>query len=383
MRIGVLLSPQPPTVGGGHTFQEDILRTIVKRSDINYKFLFISRQHRHDAPYLSHWDNLIYAPEYCRSADVSDQLTTIVNQLKIDIVWCLGPLGVSSDVPVVVTVFDLNHRQFPYFPEFSSSGWSWRDRDEHYSAVLPRAARIITGTEFLKRLIQTCYAVPEANVVVNPLPTPTFPQCAGENSLYSLPDCISCGNGYLFYPAQFWPHKNHVNLISAMNILRSKYNISSDLVLTGSDQGNMENVVDWINKLSLAQSIHFTGFVPRSYMLKLYSNAAMLVYPSLWGPDNLPPLEAFSLGCPVVVANIEGSAEQLSAEAALFFDPLDPEDIANKIHQVLTTPSLRQSLVAAGSAIAMKRTYDGYLDTIIREIASLAAELRCWSGRLP
>ncbi len=382
MKIGVLLSPQPPQVGGGHTFQEDILHSITEISDAKHEFVFICRQARHEATYLSCFPNVAYAPDYCSNDDnISNQVDVIVNELSIDLVWCLGPLGIQLGVPVIVTVFDLAHRQLPHFPEFKLGGWDWCQRERHYSTILPRAALIVTGTEFCKRLISTCYSVPEANIVVNPLTAPTFPQCGELHTLSSTDDYTRCDSGYLFYPAQFWPHKNHINLLRALDVIRSKYHLTPNLVLSGSDQGNLNHVLDCVSELRLTKSVNIIGFVSRKSIQDLYINAAMLVYPSLFGPDNIPPLEAFSLGCPVALANNEGATDQICPESALYFDPLDPEDIAAKVYRLLTTSTLRESLISAGAAIAAKRTVRSYVERIMVHIESLEGQMRCWALR--
>src|SRR6202795_4272080 len=109
-----------------------------------------------------------------------------------------------------------------------------------------------------------------------------------------------------------------------MKSLHDKYGYEPQLVFTGSDkplfnyakQGNQSFVQERAHDLSLPDQVIFAGFVSREDLIGLYQQALALVYPSFFGPENLPPLEAFALGCPVIVARISGSREQF-ADAAV------------------------------------------------------------------
>ena len=102
------------------------------------------------------------------------------------------------------------------------------------------------------------------------------------------------------------------------------------MVFTGSDKGNEQLVRRKISELGLDDQIHMLGFVPRDDLKALYSTALALTFASFFGPGNLPPLEAFALGCPVIASRVPGTQEQLG-DAALLFNPADPEELANAI----------------------------------------------------
>jgi glycosyltransferase involved in cell wall biosynthesis len=79
----------------------------------------------------------------------------------------------------------------------------------------------------------------------------------------------------------------------------------------------------------------------------LYAAAAALVYPSLYEGFGMPPLEAMSMGCPVVCSNAS-SLPEVVGEAAEFFDPLREDDLVAAIERVVTSDERRQALVASG-----------------------------------
>jgi glycosyltransferase involved in cell wall biosynthesis len=297
--------------------------------------------------------------------------------MGLDLVWYPDPASHSIDVdtPFFVTVWDLEHRKQPYFPEVSVSGWTWDDRQRHYTRVLPRAAAVFTGTAEGKDEVIRFFGVDPQRVIVNPFSLP-MSQLPSEPlpGINQIDDCP-----YLLYPAQFWPHKNHVNLLHAVRQLHDRHGWHGHLVLTGSDKGNRQHVQEVVERLGLQDSVRFAGFVTSGELRQLYANASALVFPSLFGPDNLPPLEAFSLGCPVVASAIPGAVQQLG-EAALLFDPLDPADMAMKIAEVLQQPSTRARLIHRGRTLVANRTPQRHVATVLAAADRFAMLRHNWAA---
>ena len=95
---------------------------------------------------------------------------------------------------------------------------------------------------------------------------------------------------YLFYPARFWPHKNHVVILAAMKILQDKWNIKLPCVFSGAEQGNLEYVLSYAEKLGVREQIEYLGVVPDEDLAFLYKGALALVYASAVGPGQYAPL---------------------------------------------------------------------------------------------
>jgi len=139
-------------------------------------------------------------------------------------------------------VWDLQHRLQPYFPEVSAAG-EWDTRELAYVWFLQRASVIIAGTLAGRDEIERFYQVPTERIRILPHPTPRFALNAPEKKLEGIPKKYGIPeHGFLLYPAQFWAHKNHVNLLLAIGELRDKHGLTVHLVLVGSDKGNLAQV---------------------------------------------------------------------------------------------------------------------------------------------
>jgi glycosyltransferase involved in cell wall biosynthesis len=300
---------------------------------------------------------------------------------KIEMAWSLGLDCPAMEVPYIATVWDLQHRVQPYYPEVSMEG-EWNNREKFYSEVLRRAAFIVTGTTAGQQEIKQFFNIPLDRIKIIPFATPKFALEASpcsKNDRENILKKYSITQEYLFYPAQFWPHKNHINLLLALRYLKDKYDLELSLVFAGSDKGNMNFVKQKVSELCLPEQVKFTGFIPGEDLTLLYQNAFALTFVTFAGPDNLPPLEAFALGCPVIASKVSGAEEQLG-EAAILVNPKEPEEIASAIFALQKNPDLRQTLIQKGLTRAKQWTGQDY----VREICSILDEFapirRCWSS---
>jgi glycosyltransferase involved in cell wall biosynthesis len=307
----------------------------------------------------------------------SAEMDQWVREQQIDVVWFLEPWeprARAASVSYITTVWDLAHRSRPYFPEVSITGWDWEARDQTYRSVLPRASFILTGTYARKSEIVHYYGVNPENVIVIPFPAPLFTREDHRLDIYKK---YEIRGDFLIYPAQFWPHKNHINVLIALALLERNRGLAIDMVFTGSDKGNAVHVLEKIDELGLNDQVHMVGFVPRADLRELYSKALALTFASFFGPDNIPPLEAFALGCPVIASRVSGAQEQFG-DAALLFEPADPEDLASAILTLSQDEQMRGRMIQKGAEIAKMRTPQAYVGQVCEIIDKFATIRRCW-----
>ena len=274
---------------------------------------------------------------------------------KIQMVWYATPQYIPVDVPYIATMWDIQHRLQPWFPEVSRAG-EWDHREKIYARFLRMATYIIAPNQTGQDELAMFYQIPPARFRRLRHPVPHIEKTPTKEEVASVLEKHHISNRYIFYPAQFWAHKNHVNLLKAFSILHKNYHLDLDLVFTGSDQGNLEYIKSLVQNLSMNGKVHFLGFVPRDDLMALYAGAFALTYVTYFGPENLPPLEAFACGCPVIASAVAGAKEQLG-DAALLVDGSKPEEIAIAVKKIHDNPHLREKLIQKG--LARAKEYSG------------------------
>ena len=294
---------------------------------------------------------------------------------NIDLVWSLDPFTITTSFPFCVTVYDLQHRLQPHFPEVSTNR-EWFLRNSYYSKVVRRAFSSVVGTQRGKDELSLFYGIHPDRILVNPFPCPTPVQSKDVDQ--KLFDNLNLQPfTYIFYPAQFWSHKNHLILIESIQSLVSA-GINFKLVFTGSDKGCLKALEYTIQKLDLSNSIINLGFVSTGLLALLYKNAFCLAYPSFFGPDNLPPLEAMSYSCPCVVSDVPGAREQFGS-SALYFNPDDSQSFVAKLTELYHNPNLRTELIRNGYDRIATLSPSAYIDRFFNHISSHKMQLSCAS----
>lgn len=399
MRVGILAPQSPEQIGGGYTFEEEIFERILEHAPASRHQLVVFEGLNGRRAKLSSAikvDRVFLKRPFSASARRTMRnvgrglrviprrdwylwenkwIAQVIRREKIEFFVNISPLTLSLDVPFLAMVWDLQHRLQPFFPEVSVSG-RWRMRENDFSEVLQRAAFVVTGTQTGKKEIQLFYGVADERIRVIPLPTPRFalePQNAELGSLarYNLPP------DFVFYPAQFWSHKNHVGLLRAIAHLKQVDNLRLSVVFTGSDRGNERYVRQVMSDLQLQEQIHFLGHVPRETLRALYERARVLCYPSFFGPENLPPLEAFACGCPVIAANVAGAAEQLG-DAAVLVNPADELEIAAALKSTYSNKENREELIQRGKERAQRFTGADFANAVLGLLDEFENIRRCW-----
>jgi glycosyltransferase involved in cell wall biosynthesis len=174
---------------------------------------------------------------------------------------------------------------------------------------------------------------------------------------------------YFLYVGNVKPHKNLSRTIEAFRLLLSDYKCSQQekpyFIIAGKKEGFItsdDNIANMINHDSLLQKhVMFTGWIIDEELNKLYANALALVFPSYYEGFGFPPLEAMSLGTPVV-ASIATSIPEVCGKAALYFDPFDVTDIYAKMKQALINDSLRNDLIKKGINNVARFTKDSSIN---------------------
>ena len=160
---------------------------------------------------------------------------------------------------------------------------------------------------------------------------------------------------FIMYVGRPTPHKNIEGLIKAFSMLKDKHP-SLKLVLAGKKDANYNRIEEMVKSIKL-EDVFFTDFVSDGQLKWLYENTKAYVFPSFSEGFGLPSLEAMAHKAPVVSSNATCLPE-ISGDAALYFDPKDIKDMAEKIDSVISDETLRKDLIQKGQRQLKKYSWE-------------------------
>jgi glycosyltransferase involved in cell wall biosynthesis len=336
MRVGIsLLTLVPGAVGGSETYVRGLAAGLAEVGELEYR-AFVPPVAAGAGSGLRE----VLVSEYRPARTIPERLLAMglaaarpgplrrryeeLDVVHYPLTMALPRLG----LPSVVTVHDLQHLDLPHL--FSRAERVFRRRTHERSAR--EADDVIVPSQFVRRgVVERLGLVPErVHAIPHGIDHARFRPGGGARE------------GFLLYPARPWPHKNHERLFAAFELLRRE-RPELELVLTGGGHEGRP----------VPAGVTVKGLVPGEELAALYRRAACLVFPSLYEGFGQPPLEAMASGCPVAVSRA-GSLPEACGDAAAYFDPEEPEDIASVVAAVLESP---ERLVAAGLERAASFTW--------------------------
>jgi glycosyltransferase involved in cell wall biosynthesis len=299
-----------------------------------------------------------------------------------DLLVCTSPTlaGRQMRVPYIVVIHDLMHKYN------TAERHRWKEkvfRDFVYKQGAQHSILTVVSSEWSKRDLHRFYGIPLDKIRVVPEFVPPYVReyrglTAPEIDLilkrFKLPE------RYVFYPAQFWRHKNHINLVKALYRIKREYRAEVPAVFVGAPKEAFREVMSLIDRLGLTGQITYLGYVSDKEIVALYKRAVALVMPSWFNVSSIPVVEALALGTCCLCADVAPLPEQVG-DAGLLFDPYDEKDIAEKVWRIWKDDNLRHDLLAKGTALVEERYRPDVFAQRWREVVREAIEICGSRGR--
>jgi glycosyltransferase involved in cell wall biosynthesis len=264
-----------------------------------------------------------------------------------DLLFCpfTAPLFHNTNTPTISVVLDL---QALYYPFFFSDIESY-ERQKNFYMACQHSNRIVCISDFVRHtVLEKSELKPEQVKTIHIRTAHRLPHLDKPTIQHTLEKFELNEQRFLLYPANFWPHKNHKILFTAFNMYHSAHPESRlKLVCTGASNPHKKFLQSAIKKMGLDHQIIFPGYLTDKEFSSLVKSCRAIIFPSLYEGFGMPILEAMANGKPVLCSNLT-SLPEVAGEAALLFDPRQPEEIANAIYRIENEPELAERLIKAG-----------------------------------
>lgn len=281
--------------------------------------------------------------------------TSLLEDLQIDLLFCpfTGPIYHTPGIPTVSVVYDLQFLQFPEY--FSSVELMYLK--EHFSEACALSEKLITGSHFVKQTIVENSRVNADDISV--IYDTVHSRLAG--ALAPDKDLIKgfglTAEAYLFYPARYWPHKNHQTGLSAFRQYLAQGGRRLKLVFSGIGELGKAELQRTAVEMGLADDVVLLSWVEENELAALFQYCLAVFFPSQYEGFGIPILEAFQFDRPVLCSDA-GSLPEVAGEGALYFNPTSIDAISSAITRLVETPGLAAELVEKGR-VQLEKFSDG------------------------
>jgi len=345
VRIGInALYLIPGGVGGTEIYLRELLAALADLDQTNEYLVFTNLETQFDlVPKQAnfHWKPQAVHARFRPARILWEQIVLPFEaaRYRLDVLFNPGFTAPLFSPCRQVTVFhDLQHKRHPeYFRWFDLPFWQFL-----LWMAAHRSHRLIAVSEATRSDLLRFYSIPKERIaVVHHGVEPAFSRLDRSHT-----------ESYLLCVSTLHPHKNLPRLIRAYGRKKRDFR----LILAGLRGFHAEAIERLIEDLKLQDSVRITGWVPREELYSLYARARAFVYSSTFEGFGMPVLEAMAAGIPVACSDIPPLRE-VAADAALFFDPLNEDDIASGIERVMSDASLQERLTTAGRERARPFTW--------------------------
>lgn len=270
--------------------------------------------------------------------DLQKDKIEVFHGLSNEIPYSMSKTGIKSVVSIHDLIFLRYPEQYPALDRF------FYERKFKYACQ--NADAVVAISEQTKRDIIDFYGTSADRIhVIYQGCQPVFCQrIADTNIIDQVKQKYGIRKPYILCVASFTERKNQLRLIKAFEQLDTK---DYDLVLVGGKSKYLEELKAYIGQAGIQNQVHFLNGVPAEDLPALYQGSSLFVYPSLFEGFGIPIIEALHSGVPVVAA--KGSClEEAGGGGALYANPLDVNDLADKIQKVLSNEALQNKLISKG-----------------------------------
>ena len=254
-----------------------------------------------------------------------------------------GFCSLFTKVPQCLVIHDLAFLHYPRFIKKSHLLFYKR----FTPLFLKKAKTVSTVSEFSKMDIIKNYKTDAGKIAVvyNGLNELFKPVDFEERE--KIKELYADGNEYFLCTSSIHPRKNLINLLKAFSLFKKRQKSQMRLVIAGRMAWKYEKFVELLKTFKYREEVSLLGYVEQSKLVKITAGAYAMVYPSLFEGFGVPLIVSMACKVPVLAGNVSAIPE-IAGNAALFFDPHNHVDIADKMMLIFKDEKMRQMLIDNG-----------------------------------
>jgi glycosyltransferase involved in cell wall biosynthesis len=280
---------------------------------------------------------------------INRKLCALLQEQRIEVLLSMTSfLPLHTDIPSCLVVGDI-----PPVAEDRRSRYLAR----HFSRYLAQASSVAVISNYYRQKLISRFHIPDKkiSVVYHGVHDNFHP--LGWEEREEIKNQYTDGREYFICLSRIHPEKNIINLLKAFSILKKRLHSNMVLVLAGAWEPMYKEFPELLRTYYFRDDVKWLGHVGQPEIAKLVGAAYAMICPSATESFDLSVLEALQCHVPVLAASGTASRET-GGDAALYFDPLQADEMGNQLCEIYKNENLRAHLIAAADAQAAKFSWD-------------------------
>ena len=317
MKISILIEGSPKSGGGFfHSLNSLISISEIKIDYFNFEIIitdpeaekylkkYFSKIRLYKRNFIIEYYSELFEIEILKNFfekfKLSHPFTSFIKKNDYDFMVFLGPSNLSKYVDnlnYVINIWDLDHKLNNQYPEHRNK-LTYENREKILTNIVFKSFKIIVPHKNNKQDLINFYKCDEKKIYIqHSIPYLSLIYNNNENKdlykkKFELLE-INLDKKIIFYPSQFWPHKNHKYLVDVAKKLKKKKDNRFLFVCCGTDKGSLDYILKEIKNNKLDDYFEILPFIEDDDIISLYLNCSSVVMPTFGGPTNLPLYESF------------------------------------------------------------------------------------------
>lgn len=357
MKIGIDARFYRSSTAGIGRYTRGLLHNLAKIDQKNEYVIYITPEDNKEYDITAKNFKKVVIPIIHYSLSEQTKFLSILNKGNFDLVHFLNfnhPIFYRRSF--ITTIHDLTMLLYPV----GRSQKSWI-RKAAFRKVMKHACLksnyvIAVSKNTKKDIIKYFHADPKKIKVIYEAYDDIYHNQYAKSKLVNFRKRYNLTSPYILFVSQWRPHKGLPELIKAFEILKEKYKTSHQLVITGKPNKHFPEIGLAIRNSQFTEKMITPGFVPEADLPLFYNGATVFIFPSFYEGFGLGGLETMACGTPVASSNLSCMPE-VFGQAAIYFNPHNIADMADKINTILTDKNLRRKIIAKGLTQAKKYSW--------------------------
>ena len=262
-----------------------------------------------------------------------------------------GFCSLTTSIPQLLFLQDLAFKHYPnHIPKNHLTYYKY-----FTPKFIDKAKKIITLSQFSKQDIASTYNVePNKIAVVYSAGKPIF-KPLGDNEIEQVKDGYADGRAYFLFVGGFHPRKNLMNVLKAFSFFKKWQRSNMKLLIAGAVAVQYDDILIKLKTYKYREDVVLLDYTDETKLARITAAAYCVLYPSFFEGLSVPIIEAMQCAVPIITSD-NSSMPEIGGEAALYVNPDEPDELAEKMQLIYKDENLRSSLI--GKGLKQAATFD-------------------------